>query len=71
MNDDWRLNSRLTLNLGLRYDVYRIMDQPNLEKNRVYQVLKAIGSPYGAIPQTDTNNFAPRVGAGMGCPRRW
>jgi hypothetical protein len=62
INDDLRLNSQLTLNLGLRYDVYRIMDQPNLDKNRVYQVLKAIGSPYGAIPQTDTNNFAPRVG---------
>jgi len=61
-NDDWRLNAKVTLNLGLRYDVYRIMDQPNLEKNRVYQVLKAIGSPYGALPKTDTNNFAPRLG---------
>jgi hypothetical protein len=33
-----------------------------LQKNRVYQVLKAIGSPYGALPKTDTNNFAPRLG---------
>ena len=63
INDDWRLSSKLTLNLGLRYDLYYIMDQPNLDKNRVYQVLKAIGSPFGAIPKTDTNNFAPRIGA--------
>lgn len=63
IQDDWRLNSRLTLNLGLRYDLYHIMDQPNLHKNRVYEVLKAIDSPFGAIPETDTNNFAPRIGA--------
>ena len=57
-----RCRRRLTLNLGLRYDVYEFMNQPNLDKNRTYQVLKAIGSPYGALPKTDKNNFSPRIG---------
>jgi hypothetical protein len=60
--DDFKLSSRVTLNLGLRYDIYEFMNQPNLDKNRTFQVLQAIGSPYGKIPQTDKNNFSPRVG---------
>src|SRR4029453_1282982 len=38
------------------------MNQPNLERNRTYLALKEIGSPYGGLPQTDKNNFSPRVG---------
>ena len=52
----------MTLNLGLRYDIYEYMNQPNLERNRTYQALQAIGSPYGALPETDKNNFSPRLG---------
>jgi hypothetical protein len=60
--DDYKVSSRVSLNLGLRYDVYEYMNQPNLAQNRAYQVLKAIGSPYGQLPKTDRNNFGPRVG---------
>jgi carboxypeptidase family protein/TonB-dependent receptor-like protein len=62
--DDWRVGSRFTLNLGLRYDVYQLMNQGDdrFAANRTYQVLKAIGNPFGGLPKTDTNNFGPRVG---------
>jgi hypothetical protein len=38
------------------------MNQPSLTKNRTYQVLQAIGSPFGQLPATDKNNVSPRLG---------
>jgi Carboxypeptidase regulatory-like domain/TonB dependent receptor len=63
--DDWRVTPRLTLNLGLRYDLSRpIKDSNNLIANFIpsqgglIQVGKGINSPYA----TDWNNFSPRLG---------
>jgi hypothetical protein len=54
--DDWRVNSRLTLNLGLRYDVqtYR---QPSVTNPTAL----AAGLNTGRI-NTDKDNLAPRIG---------
>jgi Carboxypeptidase regulatory-like domain/TonB dependent receptor len=62
--DDYRIFPRLTLNLGLRYDVtYPLQDSRNLLANYVptaglVQVGKGISSPYG----TNYDNVSPRVG---------
>ena len=61
--DDWRATPRLTLNLGVRYDIdLNFYDQRNYRNNATRQVLEAIGSPYGGVPETPTRNVSPRVG---------
>jgi len=62
MQDDWKIRPRLTLNLGLRYDMNALANNCCWDKSRTYQILKDIGHPYGALPKTDKNNIGPRVG---------
>lgn len=64
-SDDWRVTPRLTLNLGLRYDLtLPIKDSRDLlanflpDQGGLVQVGKGIDAPYA----TDWNNFSPRVG---------
>ncbi len=64
IQDDWRVTPRLTLNIGVRYDLSSaIRERNNLLGNfdpsiGLQQVGANIGSPY----KVDTRNFAPRLG---------
>jgi hypothetical protein len=75
-NDSWRVQSRFTLNLGLRYEYYGVQHNkhPNLDSNfyygtgDVFQSVRngtisiAANSPVGGLWTHDKNNLAPRVG---------
>jgi len=62
--DDWRAMPRLTLNLGVRYDIdFNFYDQRNIANNATREVLLAIGNTqYTGVPETPTRDISPRVG---------
>ncbi len=73
IQDDWRVNNRLTINAGLRYDLVTgfKLDQsgiPNFVKlqaaARAGRFANAPGfDEFGPEPAEDTNNIQPRIGA--------
>jgi hypothetical protein len=71
VQDDWRATSKLTVNLGVRYDYVPGMPL-NQNRNPNFQVMQAAGAAgrfagtvldeFGQSPQADKNNIQPRLG---------
>ena len=68
VQDDWKVSDRLTLNLGLRYDVLPGPTAPTEKDGRISyyfpdqrQVIVASGSG-DRLVELDKNNFGPRIG---------
>ena len=69
--DDWKVTRRLTLNLGLRYDYYTWPSetndlQANFDINTGALVLPGTSGYPKSLIDTDSNNFAPRIGFAYG-----
>ncbi|HKP71756.1 MAG TPA: TonB-dependent receptor, partial [Pyrinomonadaceae bacterium] len=68
VQDDWKVRSDLTLNLGLRYDVFtapteRFDAQSNFDPATRTIIVAGENAPGGRdLAETDKNNFGPRVG---------
>ena len=77
VQDAWKISSRITLNLGLRWEVFGTQHNKNAQLDSNYylgtgssqfdqlangQLMLAPDSPIGKLWNTDYNNFGPRIG---------
>ncbi len=61
--DSWRTTSRLTLELGLRYDFYSVVKEADGRARPFFVEDNAFSTDPDNFYDPDTNNFAPRLSA--------
>ena len=74
--DDWKVSQRLTINLGLRYDLYTqpidIRDRGGLfDLDKVRFAVPGKDGYSRAIVDGDHNNIGPRIGVAYQLRRKW
>ena len=63
MQDSWRASERLTLELGLRYDFYSVVNEKNGNARPFFIEENDFSADANNFYDADKNNFAPRLSA--------